>query len=143
MDISGHWRTLLVVARSATLLNTGRASDRLSVICPVATSKPSKLVWFRSIMVPGTMDVSSVVENTIGWPKLFHDDPTLCNDPDIDSGDVTLLIECKSSVSLCFMIRRDSTVDQSQSSCYCNCKLATVSSSAIIHNQDTTGHLEP
>ena len=119
----------LVVAGSTTLLNTGRASDRLSVICPVATSTPSKLVWLPSIMVPGTMDVSSVIESTIGWPTLFHDDPTLCNDPDIDSGDVILLIECKSTVSLCSMMRRDSTVDQSQGSCYC--KLATASSPAM------------
>ena len=94
-------------------------------------------------MVPGTMDVSSVVEKPIGWPTLFHDDPTLCNDPDIDSGDVILLIECKSTVPLCFKVRRDSRVDQSQGSCYSNCKLATVSSLAEIQDQNATAHLEP
>ena len=81
-------------------------------------------------MVPGTLDISSVVERPVGWPTLFHDDPTLCTDSDIDSGDVILLIECKSTVSLCFMIRRESTVDQSQGSCNSNCKLATDSSLA-------------
>ena len=56
--LMGFGLITLVVARSATLLNPGLASDRLSVICPVATCTPRALVSFCSIMVPGTMDVS-------------------------------------------------------------------------------------
>ena len=50
---------------------------------------PNTLVWGRGIMVPGTIDASSVAEQLA--PILFHEDPTLLSEPDIDSGDVIVV----------------------------------------------------
>ena len=80
---------------------------------------PSKLVWGRGIMVPGTIDASSVAEQLA--PILFHEDPTLLNEPDIDSGDV-ILVKCK----LVFCFVRIDEPPQSTWVLVCNCTLATI-----------------
>ena len=62
----------LVAAWGTVSLITGRASG-LAVICPGAISTPSKLVWCRGSVDPGSTAISAVARVL----KIDHDDSSV------------------------------------------------------------------